>query len=98
MAGERGEEGWVAVGGAEGSSAVEGIGLDAPGGFAAEELAGELADGIGDEGAGDLGLELAVGSVVEHRTGGLDGGGRMGEVVAEDLVFVGPTARSHRAD
>ena len=39
------------------------------------------------------GLELAVGAVVEHRTGGLDGGGGVGEVVAEHLVDVGPAAR-----
>ena len=69
LPGERGEERRVAVGGAEGAGAVEGAGLDAPRGLAAEELAGQLADGVGDEGAGDLRLELAVGAVVEHRAG-----------------------------
>ena len=61
-------------------------------GLAAEQLAGQLADGVGHEGAGDLRLELAVGAVVEHRAGRLDGGGGVGEVVAEHLVLVGPAA------
>ena len=92
LPGERGEEGRVAVGGAEGAGAVEGADLDAPRGLAPEEPAGQLADGVGHEGAGDLRLELAVGAVVEHRVRRLDGGGGVGEVVAEHLVDVGPAA------
>ena len=85
---DRGQERRVAVGGDEGAGAVERAGLDAPRRLAAEELGGQVGDGVGDEGAGDAGLVVALGAVVEQRAGGLDRGGGVGEVVGEDLVGV----------
>ena len=88
LSGQAGEELRVAVGGAERAGAVEGIGFDAPRGLTAEQPAGELADGVGDERTGDLGLGVAEHAVVEHRAGGLDRGAGMGEVVAEHLIDI----------
>jgi hypothetical protein len=97
LAGERREERRVAVGAAEVARAVEGAGLDPPHGLPAEQPAGQLPDGVGDERAGDLGLELAVGAVVEHRASGLHRRRGVGEVVAEHLVLVGAATRLERA-
>ena len=61
--GERGQELRGPVGGDELTGAVEHARLDAPLGLAAEQLGHELADGVGDVGAGDLALDLALGAV-----------------------------------
>ena len=39
--------------------AVERAGLDAPLGLAAEQLGGQVGDGVGDEGAGDVGASTS---------------------------------------
>ena len=85
------QKGGVAVGAAEGAGGIEGAGGDAPGGLSAEQPAGQLADGVGHEGAGDGRLDVAEGAVVEHGSCRLDGRPRMGQVVGEHLVGVGPT-------
>ena len=88
LVGQRGQEGRVPVGGHELAGAVEGAGLDAPLGLAAVELAGQVVDGVGDEGAGDRRLDVALAAVVEHRPPGLDGGGGVGQLVGDDLVGI----------
>src|SRR5690606_30249741 len=83
-----GPDGRVAVGGDDLAHAVERPRLDAPGLLAAVELGGDLGDRLGGEGRGDPGLLVALGAVVEHGPGGLDGGGGVGQVVGDDLVVV----------
>ena len=88
---DRGQERRVAVGGDHVAGAVERAGLDAPRGLAAEELGGHVRQGLGCEGARDRGLLVALGAVVEQGAGGLDRGGRMGQVVGDDLVVLDRT-------
>jgi hypothetical protein len=60
LAAEADEEVTGPVRAEEGQRAVEGAGLDPPLLLASQELAGEVVDGVGHEGAGDPGLEVAL--------------------------------------
>ena len=86
--GQRGQERRLAVGGDELAGVVERAGLDAPLGLAAEQLGGQLGDGVGDEGAGHRGLDVALLAVGEHRPAGLDRGRGVGQVVGQHLLGV----------
>ena len=92
VVGQRGEERRGPVGGDE----ARGCSSSAPGSTPQSasrpnSLADQLADGVGDERAGDAALELALGAVVEHRPAGLDRRGGVGQVVGDDLVDVRAT-------
>ena len=77
-----------AEGGQELTGLVEGAGVDAPLGLAPEHLGRQVGDRVGDEGAGDRRLELALGAVGQQGPAGSDRGGGVGEVVGDDLVLV----------
>jgi hypothetical protein len=85
---DRGQELRGPVGRHERAGGVERVRRDAPVGLAPVELGRHVGHGVGGEGAGDRRLLVALGAVVEQRTGGLDRGGRVGEVVGHDLVVV----------
>ena len=88
LAGQAREEGRVAVGGDETPGVVEGARLDAPVGLAAERHGSQVADGLGHEGAGQVGLQRPLRPVVEHGPARLDRRGGVGDVVGEVLVVV----------
>ena len=67
--------------------------LEAPEVFPAGHLGDQVVHCVGDEGAGEPGLRVALGGVVEHRPGRLDGRRRVGQVVRHHLVL----SRAHRA-
>ena len=58
-AGQRGDIGWVAVGGDEVASAVEGAGRETPLGLSGEQPGVELAEDVGDETAGEPSFGVA---------------------------------------
>ncbi len=72
--------------------------VDAPQLLAADQLADEVVHDVGDERARDPGLDVALGAVVEQGLGGGDGRCRVGQVVGEHLVHVGPARRRQLAD
>ena len=90
LAGQRRQE----LGGAKGAHEVvrggQGVRLDAPLLLAAEGAGDDVEDGVGREGAGQDGLDLTPGAVVERGPGTLDRRGGVCQVVGEDLVLVGP--------
>ena len=88
LVGELGEELGGAVGADERQRIGEGVGLDAPLVLTTEDADGDVVDGVGDEGAGDAGLDVALPAVVEDGAGVLDGGGGVGQVVDRGLVGV----------
>jgi hypothetical protein len=85
---DRGQELGVPVGGHERPGGVEGAGVDAPRRLPPEQPGGDVGHGVGGEGAGDPGLLVALGPVVEQRAGRLDRGGRVGQVVRDHLVVL----------
>ena len=62
-------------------------------GLAAAQSGDQVVDHVGGEGTGEAGFEVALGAVVEHRPGGGDLGGGVGQVVGQHLVLVGSTGR-----
>jgi hypothetical protein len=64
----------------------------APVGLAPEQLAGQLTDGIGHEGAGDTPFDVPLGAVVQQALGRGDRSGGVGQVIGEDLVVVDRTS------
>ena len=87
--GQRGEERRVAVRAPRSPGASSSASpVDAPLGLAPEQLRRELGDGVGDERAGERGLDVALGAVVEHRAAGLDRRRGVGQVVGQHLLGV----------
>ena len=88
--GERGEELRVAVGGrGTGGRARSGAGSTPHSVLPPGEAGDQVVDHVGGEGAGDAGLGVALGAVVEQRPRRGRGGRGVGEVVGEDLLGVG---------
>ena len=83
-----GEELGVAVGRHVLTGRVEGVEADTPLRLTTEHLAGQLGDGVGDEGVRDRGLDVALDAVAQQALAGLHCGSRVGHVVGEDLVLV----------
>ena len=53
---------------------------------------------VGREGAGQTSFEIAFGAVVEHRLGGRDLSGDVGNVVGQDLMLVRSTTGRELTD
>ncbi|CAB4607296.1 unannotated protein [freshwater metagenome] len=94
---ERCQELRSAVDGDERASVVEYAGFDAPLRLAAEQFRHEFTHGVGNVGARDATLEVALGSVGEHGAGGFHGGGSMGHVVGENLILVRTAVHEEQA-
>ena len=98
LVGEGTEEVGVAVRDDEVVSRRQRRRIDAPQLLATDQLADEVVHDVGDEGARDPGLDVALGAVVEQRLGGGDGRRRVGQVVGEHLVHVGTAGGRQLAD
>ena len=90
LVGERTDEVGIAIGDDEVVSRRQRRRIDAPQLLATDQLAGKVVHDVGDECARDPGLDVALGAVVEERLGGGDRRRRVGQVVGEHLVNVGP--------
>ena len=88
LGGQRSEEIRSPEAGTEGPCGVEGTRVDPPGVLATEQLAGYVVDDIGAECAGDAGLDISLGAVVEQVLGRGDCGCGVCKVVGDDLVVV----------
>jgi hypothetical protein len=88
LPGERREERRIAIGREELARLVEGAHVYAPRVLAPEHPRREVVHRIGHERARDARLDLALGAIVEQRACDLDRGGRVCEVVGQDLVVV----------
>ena len=69
---------------------VHAAGLGPPLVLPPERAGQQVVHGVGHEGAGQDGLDLTPGAVVERGPGTLDRRGGVCQVVGEDLVLVGP--------
>ena len=90
LAGQSGQERGVAVAGHKIGGGGEGVRLRSPPPFTADDLGHQVPDGIGDKGARDAGLGLALLPVVQDCPRGTGGRGGMSEVVGDDLVRIDP--------
>ena len=85
-AGQAGQERRVAVAGHEGERLGQRTRRRPPPRLPAQHLGRGVPHRVGDEGAGDAGLDVALGPVVERGPGRLDRGRGVGQVVGDDLV------------
>jgi hypothetical protein len=56
--------------------------------LAAQDAGRHVVDGVGDERAGDAGLDRALVAVLDDGPGDVDGGGGVGQVIGDRLVVV----------
>ncbi len=66
----------------------QGIDANAPQRFPAPDPRREVCNDVGDEDAGQAGLQVTLGSIVDHRSGGFDRSCGMGQVIGQDLVGI----------
>ena len=95
---QTGQERRIAVGGQEGHGLGQAVGGHVPQRLPAQHPAGQVVHRVGHEGARQPGLVVAQRAVAEHRARRLDGRGRVGQVVGQHLVGVGPAAGAEVAD